>query len=351
VAISSRERALIVLVALVLAAAAGLGIYVRRMRRPLPAASAGPAPSLLGQLPGDAPALAFVDLAALRRLRGSPLAAILGLTHADASADPDYAAFVRDTGFDYTRDLDRTAIAFWPAGPGTPATAMGDERLVAIADGRFDDQKIKAYALRTGTVIPRGTGPLYRVPGNPPLSFEFLSTTRIALASGKDAERLLTLSGRPARDPVVERRIDRVAGAPIFAVARTDNLPSNFYASFGKGTQLERLARSIQGLTLAGQPDGDRIAIALDGECDSMKDALEVATLLEFSRMGASVAIGDPQTRRRMTPEQMAFLEQVIQKLQVNHQDRWVRLTLDITPQMLGGGPRVHSTPAPRTTH
>jgi hypothetical protein len=346
VATSSTERALILLVALVLLAAAGFGIYVRRMRRPLPAANARPAPSLLGQLPADAPALAYLDLAALRRLRGSPLAAILGLTHANASGDPDYAAFVRDTGFDYARDLDQAAIAFWPAGSGV----LGDERLVAIADGRFDDQKIKAYALRTGTVIPRGARPLYRVPGNPPISFEFLSTRRIALASGKDAERLLTVPGPPTRDPAVERRIERVAGAPIFAVARTDNLPSSVYANFGNATQLQRLARSVRGLTLAGQPDGDRIEIALDGECDSMKDALEIATLLEFSRMGASIAIGEPQTRRRMTPEQAAFLEQVIHQLQVNHQDRWVRLTLDLAPQMLGTGPLVHSTPAPRTT-
>jgi hypothetical protein len=341
---STTKRALIALLALASVAAAGLGSYVLHMRRSLPAARAGPAPGLLGQLPPDAPAIAYVDVAALRRLPNSPLAVILGLTQPNASEDRDYATFVRNTGFDYTRDLDRAAIAFWP---GTPASATGDERLVVIADGRFDEQKIKAYALRSGTAIPRETRPLYRVPGNPPVSFEFLSTTRIALASGKDAEGLLTVASPPVRALGVQRRIDRVAGAPIFAVARTDNLPDNFYANFGNATRLEHLARSVEGLALAGQPEGDRIELALDGECDSIKDALELATLLEFSRVGASIAIRNPQMRRRMTPEQVAFLEQVIHQLQVNHQDRWVRLRLDITPQMLGTGPLV---PSPKTT-
>ena len=56
--------------------------------------------------------------------------------------DPDYLEFVRSTGFDYTRDLDRVAIAIFPT---TPLPTV-----VTFAEGRFDQQKIIAYALRTG---------------------------------------------------------------------------------------------------------------------------------------------------------------------------------------------------------
>jgi hypothetical protein len=38
-----------------------------------------------------------------------------------------------------------------------------------------------------------------------------------------------------------------------------------------------------------------------------------------------------------MNPEQAAFLRAVINQVKVTHQDKWVRLTLDVTPEMLGG--------------
>jgi hypothetical protein len=344
---SITKRAWIAALVVLLLALAAREIYVRPVDHPARRSSAGPAPDIVSQLPAGAPVIAYVDVAALRGLRDSPLAAILGLRNARAKGDRDYAAFVDDTGFDYTRDLDKAAIALWPAVAGGLANGTGEQQVFVIADGRFDDQKIKRYAFRTGRAVSRGTRSLYQVPGHPPISFEFLSTTRIALASGTDAQEFVALSKPGARDPAIEARIDRLAGAPIFAVARTDNLPRNFYANFAKAPQLERLARSVGALTLTGRPAGERIKLQLDGECDSIKNALEIQTLLEFSRMGASMAIGDPKTRRQMTEEQVAFLGGVIKQLKIDHEDRSVRLTLDLTPEMLGRGHLVRSKSMP----
>ena len=36
------------------------------------------------------------------------------------------------------------------------------------------------------------------------------------------------------------------------------------------------------------------------------------------------------------TPEQAAFLTALISEVKVTHQNRWVRLSLEITPAMLG---------------
>jgi hypothetical protein len=163
------------------------------------------------------------------------------------------------------------------------------------------------------------------------------------LASGKDASDLLTATGTTARDLGMQSRIARVARAPIFAVARTDQLPASFYSNFGNSTQLERLARSVRGLTLAGQPDGEKIKIALDAECDSMTNALQLASLLDILRMGSSLALSDPKTRQQMSREQAAFLGAVVNQVKVVHQDKWVRLTLDVTPEMLGAS---HSSSA-----
>jgi len=350
-ALNSTKRALIAVAALALLIVVAVVFIYHRLHRPLSGASVGQPPGLLAQLPPDAPVIAYIDLVALRNLTNSPLNKVLGLTQPGPREDREYADFVRDTGFDYARDLDRVAVALWPAGLGTSTDSLGQNRVVAIADGRFDAQKIKAYALRTGKAITRGPQTLYEVPGNPAIWFAFLSSFRVVLASGQDADTLLNVANQPARELSMQARIDRVAGAPIFAVARTDNFPPSFYANFANTPQLDTLARSVQSLTFAGQPDGDHIRLTLDGECDSMKNALAIGTLLDGFRMFGAMALSDPRTLRQMSKEQAAFLDAVINRLKVTHQDRWVRLSLDISPQMLGESSPHSSAPSASAPH
>ena len=309
-------------------------VYLYRARRAASPATTALAPNILSLLPPHAPAIAYIDAAALRGLQNSPLAAILGLTQAGPQPDRDYQDFVRDTGFDYTRDLDKAAIALWPA--ISSSGDISENRVVAIADGRFDESKIKAYALRTGRVVTHNARSIYQVPGSPPVSFEFLSSTRIALASGASSDSFLSVATSSPLDPAMQARINRVAGAPIFAVARTDNLPPEFYESLRSSPQFQSMARSVQGLALAGRPDHDLIHLILDAECDSMKNAIELVTLLDSLRIFGPVALADPKTRQQLTPAQISLLETLVNKTTVSHEDRVVRISLDLTPAMLG---------------
>jgi len=348
-ALSSAKRALIAVVVIVCAAGIAGAIYVHRWRQPLPAASSGPAPGILDELPPDAPAIAYIDVAALRKLQGSPLAGLLGLTGTDPSRrspermDRDYAQFVHGTGFDYTRDLDRAAIAFWPNDLTPAANEAGENPSLAIADGQFDQHKITAYALRVGGRAETIDGRTrYTVPGKPTVAFEFLSPTRIAIASGKDPGSLLHLLAHSTRDSALEARIQRVAGAPIFGVARTDHLAPGFYADFQGSPQLEHVVRSIQSLSLSGQPQGGQIRLVLDAECDSMPNAIELSALLDTFRIFGAMSLSDPKTRRelQMTREQAASVQALIQQAKISHQQDWVRVTFDITPAMLGAPPQ-----------
>jgi hypothetical protein len=352
VPLSSAKRAWIVIGVLLLCLIiGGAAYYYFRMSRPLPpivstvpgVPVAGPPPDLFSQLPADAPVVAYIDAANLRKLQNSPLAAALGLASPGPQADREYADFVRDTGFDYTRDLDHAAIAIWPAGFGTSTNVLGANRALVIADGRFDEQKIRAYAGKGGTVA---TGSPDRaitvVPGNPPVSFEFLSPTRIALASGPDMQvplQKLFQSRAGTRDPAMQARIQRVAGAPLFAVAHTDHLPSSFYANFRNAPQLDQLARSVQDVTLAGQPNGDNLRVTLDLESDSMKNAVQISFLLETGKMAGSMALSDPRTRSQMTKDQYAFVTALINRAVIKNQNKVVRLTLEITPDILSATP------------
>ena len=328
----SKKWPLIALVLIIAVSVAALYLY--RARRATSPATAALAPNILSLLPPRAPAIAYIDAATLRRLQNSPLAAILGLTQSGPQPDRDYQDFVRDTGFDYARDLDKAAIAFWPA--ISPSGDVSETRVLAIADGRFDESKIKAYALRSGRVVARNAHSIYEVPGSPPVSFEFLSSTRIALADGPDASSLLPTPNPSPLDPTMQARIGRVAGAPLFAVARTDNLPPQFYESLRSSPQFQSLARGVQSIALAGRPDGDLIHLTLEAECSSMKNTIELATLLESLRIFAPVALADPKTRRQMTRAQISLLETLINKTALTHDGRVVRLSLDLTPAMLG---------------
>src|ERR1700674_4066715 len=105
-------------------------------------ANASPAPELLSALPAGAPTLVYVDLAAVRassfyqhRPDKGPI----------AIPNQDYADFVRSTGFDFEKDLDRVLVASWPA-----PSSKEPIKNVVIAEGRFDRAKIRDYATRKG---------------------------------------------------------------------------------------------------------------------------------------------------------------------------------------------------------
>src|SRR6267154_2409294 len=74
--------------------------------------------------------------------------------------DAEYAQFLRDTGFDYERDLDRVAVSF--------IKAEKDSKMFAVVEGRFDRNKVEAYAARSGIRENRSGRELFSVPlGDP----------------------------------------------------------------------------------------------------------------------------------------------------------------------------------------
>jgi len=357
---SRKSRILLVTALLVCIAAAAVAFHFLRRSSPLPLPAAGAPPAILSALPSDAPVLCYIDAAALRKLQ-SPLAAILGLAGPGPRADRDYARFVRGTGFDYTRDLDQVAIAFWPRGipAGAPGArnAFAENRALAIADGRFDPRKIAAYALKTGKLLPRGAQSVYEVPGDPPAAFEFLSDSRIAISSGPRPADLLPLAPAPADAPAshdapaLQARLARVGAAPVFALAQADRLPASFYDALGDSSQLARLARSVRNLSFAIQTTATRIDAVLDAQSDSDKDAFELSSMAGFSRLFASAAIADARRRGQLSAGEAQLLDALVKQVRVTRDGRWVRLGISLSPQPSPGGstaPPARPRPAPR---
>ena len=281
---------------------------------------------LVHQLPAGASAVVFADVAVLRV---APIGRELSGLAPTSAQDPEYTAFVRSTGFDYSRDLDRVALALWPK--NSPTT------VVAIAQGKFDEAKIERYALRnSGRIVGHGQWKIYEVPeANPPrtVRFVFLSSTEIVLADGPEIFAMLD-AVHERLDSQMSQRIAKVAGAPIYAVARTPDLAKDVGVDETHSAQLARLLQSVHNIALAGLPAGQNLKVAATAECDSTLDAFQLSTALEGLVWMGRAAMADPKTQQQIGPQWPA-LDALLKAADISHDGHLVRLHLQITPQIL----------------
>jgi hypothetical protein len=298
-------------------------------------ATAIPAVEMASVLPSDATTVIYVDLAALRQ---SPLLAGVRALVPAAATDKEYAEFVRETGFDYERDLDRAAIAITDRG--------GSRAVYALAEGRFDTQKIIALALKSGRREKRGGYEVFTasISGSPrPVAFAFPREGAIALTDTGNLGLLLSPKGKdPAQDELAERA-KRLAGSPVFAVLRPDRdslraLVTRFLGGV-RSDQLVALAAQLRWISVAARPDGERTRIVLEGESLSEDAMRQLAGVLENLLLVARIALDDPKTRRRMDPSEYAALVDLLKTAEVTRLDRGdtksVRLILSAGPELL----------------
>src|SRR6202047_2125115 len=238
--------------------------------------------ALLSSMPEDASAMLFSDLADLRR---APFLADLLASAPKPDADPEYRQFVRDTGFDYEKDLDRLAVAF---------EQQGAQRIFfAVGDGHFDRKKIKAYAAKNGVLQNSGGTEIFSLPiagSSARLSFTFLGKDRLAFTNKDDFGTWLH-SAKAVADAEWRERFARVAGSPVFAVIRSEDLKEAFGAEPSSrdlarratggmsSPQLSSLLAQLQWLTIAGKPQNNKMHVAIDAESLEEKNAQQLADL------------------------------------------------------------------------
>jgi hypothetical protein len=292
-------------------------------------AHASPAPELLSALPAGAPTLVYLDLAAVRassfyqhRPDKGPIAV----------PNQDYADFVRSTGFDFEKDLDRVVVASWPAPSG-----KGPTKNVVIADGRFDRAKIRDYAMRKGKLDRQQGRDVFLFPTGDRVgwnSVTFLDEHRIALVAGPSVAPLFGgHADDPAADPARERAA-RLDGAAAFAITRVPPIPDNFAPGGAQSTQLASLAQSVQWITFAARPEGDDMRVSLEGECDNSADAQQLKSALELLRMFGRAGLESPKTRQSMDPAALAMLQTLLSTAEVTQAAERVRILVELTPDI-----------------
>jgi len=247
--VNRRLRAWLLLVAIALlcgAAAGGAAWY--RARAVSPAA-------LLKRLPRSGALVLFVDFAALRRT------GILGAIQAPAAAeDPEYRDFVRQTGFDYKRDLDAALAAFTPGGK------------FLLLRGRFDWGSLRAYVQREMGDCQNAFCRIEGSTADRRISFFPLQTNLMALAISPDESAAVRLQ-EPVDGPAPE-----IPDAPVWL-----SLPSAILQSGDLPAGTQPFARSLEhaeSVVLSLALEGKRVAARLNVRCRTNQDAVELATQL-----------------------------------------------------------------------
>ena len=314
-----RNRVFAILAVLIVAVVA-VGSFVRERH-----AAAGTLPPLVSLVPTDAHFLLYADLVTLR---DSPLVQRLVAMAPVGTVDRDYADFVAATGFNYQQDLDRVVIA--------SREDKSSDQTIAFVEGRFNRGKIEQYALRSGKLGHENGRDVYLIPSatkGKTISVAFLSSDRIALTDGGQLSAAISAAAVPL-DPPVRERLSRVAGAPLFAIAKTPATPGGTGAN-GKAGGFSASFQSLRWVSLAARPDGGTLLLSAEGECDGPNQAHNVTAGLELLRGLLRNGLGDPKARGKMSPDTAAAADKMLGSAQVTTDAARVRLLMTITPEML----------------
>lgn len=284
-------------------------------------------PGLAEQLPAGASAVVSVDFAALRSSSFSSELASLGPT---SSEDAAYTEFVKATGFDYSRDLDHAAVALWPQ--TAPTSAM------ALAQGRFDQGKIERYALGSGGRLVRVHGrKIYEVREENSarlVRFTFPAPGEIAMADGPGLSQVLGGTSSPRLDSEMSALVSRVSSAPIYAAARTADLPKDLGIDLSHFAQLASMLRTIHTVALSGRPSADDLKLFASADCGSALAALKLSTTLEGLVWMGRAALADRSTEQQVGPAWPAF-DHMLKAADISHDGHRLELRIALTPEML----------------
>ena len=237
---------------------AWLGWRVWQKRDPL---------ALFRWLPGENVLLLHLDVEALRRA-----AALTSLLESQVPPDPDYAAFVRDTGFDYQRDLDQAVVCYLP------------DRVFVLARGRFHPERLRAYALAQGGACAgnRLGLPCHIAASRPGqrVSFVLLADDLLALATAPEPDAVLQLAREPAlsAEPLAQAARLLSPGAPLLWLT---SAPSTLGQALPEAfSPLGRALAPAQRAYLFLSDRAGSIQVLLHAACASPSQAEETRRLL-----------------------------------------------------------------------
>jgi len=293
--------------------------------------------SLLGALPPSAATVIYLDVEEFRRTAILKAAETWGANATgSATTDPEYKEFVKETGFDYEKDLDRVGIAVENRG--------AKRNYFALADGKFDRKKIETHLRKNGRSEQSGGREVFRVATSDPnrtISIAFLSNERMALTDGDDLNAEIASGANSTGHAEWTERFARLAGTPVFALIRQDAAIGGMLSERTPGgfssPQLASLLNQLLWISLAGKPEGESFRAVIEGECPNEASMRQLADFLNGITLMAQAGLNDAKLRQQMDPAEREAYVQVLNSVEVTKLDRGnsksVRAVLMVTPE------------------
>jgi hypothetical protein len=290
---------------------------------------------MLALIPEDATAVVFLDL---EQLRSSPFLTQLFTWAPKPVVEEDYAQFVKATGFNYEKDLDRFAVAISQSSKETVR--------LAIAEGRFDRKKMEQYAERSGLRISHNGVVVFSInwkKASRPSYFTFLRSDRIAWSDDPSYAALFQKRHNASSATEWAEHFLRLGGTPVFAVLRQDGSAMTSLAQQAPGgfrsPQLASLLGQLQWIAIGGRPEGEILRVVIDGECTNESTIHQLKDFFGGIIVLAQAGLNTPDTRRKLDPQvRDAYLE-LLKSAEVQSIDRGtsksVRVIVDVTPKIL----------------
>ena len=138
-------------------------------------------------------------------------------------------------------------------------------------------------------------------------------------------------------DAALQEQVSRVAGAPLFMVAKGQTI----LPAAGRATGLSTPLNGLQWVNLAARPDGDRVLLSAEGACDTPEQAKQLATTLELLRGLMRGMLSDPKNLGNAPPETAQAVSQMLQTAQISSDASRVRLLVSMDTAVFDAAPPV----------
>ncbi|MCL4401628.1 MAG: hypothetical protein M1436_03045 [Acidobacteria bacterium] len=216
--------------------------------------------SLFSRLPSDDAVIMHIDFDALRR------AGVLELfSGSDMVQEPEYRAFVADSGFNYLQDLDSALVSFRPDGT------------YFLLSGRFNWKSLRRYITSQGGSCYNTFCKVNGSTADRKISFFPLKPNVMALAVSKDDSGASQMLSRRK-----DQRLPAIPDQPVWAMIPASMM--NRSEGILPGTRMfSRALENTEGVVLSAGPRGNGVELALEATCRSKADAAALVSELQNS--------------------------------------------------------------------
>jgi hypothetical protein len=95
----------------------------------------------------------------------------------------------------------------------------------------------------------------------------------------------------------------------------------------------------LRWVNLAARPDGDKVLLSAEGDCDTPDQAKQIASTLELLRGLMRGMLNDPKTRGNMPAETAQAVTQMFQTAQISSDAARVRLLVNMDTAIFAAAP------------